>query len=72
MAVVGRMRGAKPKTATMATPARRSAEVEIFLLFSGRANEEDGAQHGGCVEASSGDDRRWCHEHERCDEGLLG
>jgi hypothetical protein len=51
---------------------KRSAKVEVLFLFGGCAHKRNGAHHGECVEPSSSDDGRWCHEHERCDEGCLG
>jgi hypothetical protein len=53
------------------TSKEGSAEVQVFLLFSCRSNKGDRAHHSYCVESSTGDQCRWCHEEKRRKEGTL-
>lgn len=50
----------------------RAAEVEVFFLLSGRADEGDRTHHGDGVETGAGDDGGWCHEEHWGEEGTLG
>ena len=52
------------------TGEQGAAEVEVFFLLGGGADEGDGAHHGNCVETGAGKDGR-LHEHERGEDGGL-
>ena len=47
------------------------AEVEVFLLLGGCADEGDGTHHGGCVEAGAGEEGG-LEEEEGGEDGGLG
>ena len=49
----------------------RAAEVEVFFLLGGRADEGDTTHHGDGVEACAGEERG-LHEEEGAEEGGLG
>lgn len=48
-----------------------TAEVEVFFLFGGRADEGEGAHHGDCVEAGAGEEGG-LEEEEGGEDGGLG
>ena len=47
------------------------AQVEVFFLLGGCADEGDGAHHGGCVEAGAGEEGG-LEEEEGGEDGGLG
>lgn len=49
-----------------------TAEVEVFLLLGGGADEGDGSHHGDGVETGAGDESGWEHEEQGRDDGGLG